>query len=201
MQIKIISWVCLYCILILFIFSFVTLKISIVYGWGLILVFILILLIFTIPVYKTRMELSSNFCLDIIKLASPISRILMTISESNSNSEILVNIYSFDSKFRVAINANPPLPKKIEDECNSISSKVSEMINEYDAKQNGRIYVNFDSLSVGITALLLLDRPSHNVRVSLRLSVQGFSKFFSFIGDEKKSAIREINNSIIYQSL
>lgn len=201
MQVKILAWVCLYCILIFSLFSFVTLKISIVYGLGLILVFILILLFFTIPAYKTRMDLSSKFCTDIIQSASSISDILMTISESNGNSEILINIYSFNSKFRLAINATPPLPKKIEDECNAVSNKLSEILNEYDAKQNGRIYVNFDALSVGITALLLLDNPSHIERASLRLAVRGYSEHFSFIGEEKKSIIREINNSIINPSL
>lgn len=201
MRIKIIGTVCLYCVVLLSIFSFVTLKIDVPYGLGLIFLFLLMLLFFTIPAYRTRMSLSKKFCLDIIKLASPLSGMLPTISEANSNSEILINIYSFDSKFRLVINATTPIFKKLEDECDALSNKLSEILNEYEAKQNGRIYVNFDALLVGIIALLLLDPHIYNVRVTLRLSVQGLSEHFSFIDDEKKSAIREIKHSIIYQAL
>lgn len=201
MQIKIIARVCIYCVLLLSIFSFITLKIDVLYGLGLILVFLLLLLLFTIPAYKTRLGLSKNFCLDIIKLASPLSEMLPRISESNSDNVIQVNIYSFDSKVRLVINGTTPILKTLEDECNAISNKLSEILSEYDAKQKGRIYVNFDSLLVGVIALLLLDRNIYSARVSLRLSLQGYSEHFSFIGDERKSAIRQIKNSIIYQSL
>lgn len=201
MQTKIIGTVCIYCVVLLSIFSFVILKIHVLYGLGLILVFFLLLLFFTIPAYRTRLGMSKKFCLDIIKLASPLSGMLPTISEANSNNEILVNIYSFDSKFRLVVNATTPVLKKLEDDCNTISHKLTNILNEYDAKQNGRIYVNFDSLLVGIIALMLLDRQITNVRVSLRLSVQGYSEHFSFIDDEKKSAIREIKHSIVYQAL
>jgi hypothetical protein len=201
MQIKIIGSVCIYCVLLLSFFSFVTLKIDVLFGLGLILVFLLLILFFTIPSYKTRLGLGKNFCLDIMKLASPLSGMLPTIRESNSNNEILVNVYSFDSKFRLVINPTTPSLKKLEDQCNTISNKLSEILNEYDVKQNGRIYVNFDSLLVGIIALLLLDCHIYDVRVTLRLSIKGYSEHFTFMDDGKKSAIREIKHSIIYQSL
>src|SRR5687768_13311089 len=165
MQIKIIGTVCIYCVVFLSFFLFVTLKIDVLYGLALILVFLLLILFFTIPAYKTRLDLSKKFCLDIIKLASPLSSMLVSIIESNSNNEILVNIYSFDSKFRLVINATTPILKKVEDEYNTISNKLSEVLNQYDAKQNGRIYVNFEALLVGIIALLILDHHIHNVRV------------------------------------
>jgi hypothetical protein len=134
-------------------------------------------------------------------VASPLSGVLPKISESNSNNEIRVNIYSFDSKFRLVLHAATPIQNKIEDECNIISNKLSKILRDYDTRQNGRIYVNFDSLLVGIIAVMLLDRNIHNMKVSLRLSLQGYSEHFSFIGLEKKSAILEIKKSIIYQSL
>jgi hypothetical protein len=201
MQIKIIGRVCIYCVLLLSVFSFVALKISMGYGLGLILVFLILLLCFTIPAYKTRLDLSKKFCHVIIKLASPLSSMLTSISQSNSNNEIVVNIYSFDSKFRLVINSPTSILKNIEDECNTISNKLSEILNEYEAKQNGRVYVNFDSLLVGVIALLLLDGHIDNVKVSLRISVQGYSEYFSFKGDEKRPVFREIKSSLIYQSL
>jgi hypothetical protein len=201
MQIRIIGRVCVYCVLLLCIFLFVTLKIDMLYGLGLIFVFCFLLLFFTIPAYKTRLDLSKDFCHDIIKLASPLSSMLMSIRESNGSSEILLNIYSFDSKFGLVVNATRPIPKELDGEYNTISNELSEILNEYEAKQSGRIYVNFDGLLVGVIALLILHHDINSVRVSLRLSVQGYSESFCLLGDEKKSAVREIKNSIIYQSL
>jgi hypothetical protein len=200
MQTKIIGYVCVYCVLLLSIFLFFALKIGMLYGLA-VIVLLLLILFFTIPAYRTRLDLGKKFCHDIVKLASPLSSILVSISHSNINKEILVNIYSFDSKFKLIINATTPILKNLEDECNAISNKLSEILCEYDAKQNGRIHVNLDALLVGVVALLLLDCHIHNVRVSLRLSVQGYNEQFSFIDDEKRYAIREIKNSIIYQAL
>lgn len=160
-----------------------------------------LLLFFTIPAYRTRVGLGRNFCVDVPRMASPLSGMLPAISGSNSNDEIRVNIYAFDSKFRLVINGTTSVPKELEDECNSVSDKLSQILYEYDAKQNGRIYVNFDGLLVGLIALLLLDRDIYNVKVSIRLSVQGYNGHFSFTGDEKQSVIREIKNSLICQSL
>src|SRR5688572_15638009 len=127
MQIKIVGYVCIYSVLLLSIFSFFTLKIGMLYGLT-VIVFLLVILFFTIPAYKTRMDLSKQFCRDIIKLASPLSGILPTISQSNSNNDIVANIYSFDSKFRLVINSSTPILKNLEDECNTISNKLSEIL-------------------------------------------------------------------------
>lgn len=78
---------------------------------------------------------------------------------------------------------------------------MSEVLREYDANKDPRVYVNFDSLMVSLMALLLLDHYVDGGRVSLKLSFKGYHESFSFIGDKRGDVVRSIKHSVIYQSL
>lgn len=199
MRIKIIARICIYCLLLFSIFLFVAVKIDSLYGLGLIIVFILILFFFTIPAYRTRLGLSKKFCHDIIKSSDRLA--LLTFLESNTKSEIHINIYSFDSKFGLVINAPLDSLEIIEKECLSISNEFSEILKKYDSQKDASGHVNFDSLLVGMIAILLLDHYTYCVKISLKLSVRGYNESFSFMDDHKRDIIRSIKHSLVWQSL